>query len=444
MRTRAEGRAGLARDALVGAAAASLLVLGRFEVLAAFAVLAVLAIPVGSWLGLVHARERWLLGVFVAAVGVRTLVALVAEFGASMGFFASDDYRYEVVGWELARYWMGESSAPPEIFGPKGYYRWNALLFVLVGRVPLAPALGNAAVGGAIAVLAWQVARRLTDASGARAAAWLTALWPSLVLWSSLNLKDALAILALLLLLHGAQHCMERIGLRGVALALAGVLLLGELRGYLVGLSVGSLALAFLLARLRASPLMMGAALVALVVPLALLSPVQTLPIDESFETLDAARAQLAVGRAAYASGADVSTPLGALRYLPLGLTYFLLAPAPWQLLGPRQLLTLPEMLAWYALLPFVVSGLVGALRERFVQALPVATLAFGLTVSYALVEGNLGTAYRHRAQVLVLFLIFAGAGLARRRAARRAAACRMPPGAEPGALAVGTGGAAA
>lgn len=419
-----EGGARLARDALFGAAAASLLVLGSFQVVAAFAVLAALAVPVAAWLGLVHARERWLLGVFVAAVAVRTLVAVVAQYGASMGFFASDDYRYELIGWELARHWMGLSSAPPEILGPRGYYRWNALLFLLVGRVPLAPALANAVAGGGIAVLAWLIARRLTDATGARAAAWLTALWPSLVLWSSLNLKDALAILSLLLLLHGAQRCMERPELRGAALALGGVLLLGELRGYLVGLAVGAMAVAFLMARLRASPLLMGAMLVALVVPLAMLSPVRTLPIEESLETLDAARAQLAVGRAAYASGADVSTPAGALRFLPVGLTYFLLAPAPWQLLGPRQLLTLPEMLAWYALLPFVVSGLVGALRERFAQALPVVTLALCLTVSYALVEGNLGTAYRHRAQVLVLFLIFAGAGLARRRA--RAAARRQ------------------
>lgn len=412
--------AALARFALVGAATASLLVLGSFDVLAAAAVLAALALPVAAWLGATH-RERWLLALFAAAVTVRALVAVVAEYGASMGFFASDDVGYETVGWELARYWLGESSAPPQILGPPGYYRWNALLFVLVGRVPLAPALGNAVVGGLIAVMAWRIARELTDAEGARSAAWLTALWPSLVLWSSLNLKDALAILAILLVLHGAQQCMRRPTLRGVALALAGVLLLGQLRGYLVGLTVGSVGLAFLLARLRAAPLLMGAVVVAVAVPLAMAGPVQQLQIEDSLQTLDAARSQLAVGRAAYAAGADVSTPAGALRFLPVGLAYFLFAPAPWQLLGPRQLLTLPEMLAWYALVPFVLLGLRTALRERFAQALPVATLALFLSVSYALVEGNLGTAYRHRAQVLVLFLVFAGAGLARHRAVRAA-----------------------
>jgi hypothetical protein len=38
------------------------------------------------------------------------------------------------------------------------------------------------------------------------------------------------------------------------------------------------------------------------------------------------------------------------------------------------------------------------------------------VTLAYALVESNLGTAYRHRAQVLMIYLIFAGLGLAHRR----------------------------
>jgi hypothetical protein len=39
-----------------------------------------------------------------------------------------------------------------------------------------------------------------------------------------------------------------------------------------------------------------------------------------------------------------------------------------------------------------------------------------GLTLGYALGEGNAGTAYRHRAQLLSFFLIFAAVGLESRR----------------------------
>ena len=64
-----------------------------------------------------------------------------------------------------------------------------------------------------------------------------------------------------------------------------------------------------------------------------------------------------------------------------------------------------------------MIAGLRDTLRRRFAAAAPLAFFAGLATLSYALVEGNLGTAYRHRAQVLILFLIFAAVGLVRRRA---------------------------
>jgi len=181
------------------------------------------------------------------------------------------------------------------------------------------------------------------------------------------------------------------------------------------------------LPRLKASPLAVGALLIAGAVLLPSLGPVQELVEESSLESLDQLRHQLAIGGSAYHGAVDVSGPGGALRFLPIGLVYFLLAPAPWQLFNARQLLTLPEMLVWYALLPQVVMGFAIAMRRRFSAALPIATFALFVTLSYALVEGNLGTAYRHRAQVLVLFLIFGAVGLARRREARLAGKAMDP-----------------
>jgi len=45
------------------------------------------------------------------------------------------------------------------------------------------------------------------------------------------------------------------------------------------------------------------------------------------------------------------------------------------------------------------------------------------LTVSYSLGEGNVGTLYRHRAQVLGFFLVFAAVGKELRARPRPAAA---------------------
>ena len=422
--------AGAGPAAALGAAVAAALGLAPPGLTAGLAVLAVLVMPVIVSLGL-RAHEpgrRTLLAAFVAAITVRAVVGVTISYAAVAGFFALDDAYYGQVGMQMAQHWAGQGPPPPEIHGAVGYYHWNALLFFVLGPVPLAPILANAAFGGFAVLLAHGLARDIGGERAARTAAWLTALWPSLVLWSSLNLKDALAILSILLVLRGVQRLQARLTPAGVAAVLAGFAVLSQLRGYLVLVTGVAVALAALLPRLRAAPLGVGTLLLAAALLVPRLGPVEDLAVETQLATLDHTRAQMATGDSAYLEEADVSTPSAAARYLPVGLLYFLLAPAPWQLLSARQLLTLPEMLAWYALLPMVALGLVRGLRERFARALPLASYALLTTLSYALVEGNLGTAYRHRAQVLVALLVFAAVGLARLGAAPARAPGRAVP----------------
>src|SRR5262249_47102858 len=49
---------------------------------------------------------------------------------------------------------------------------------------------------------------------------------------------------------------------------------------------------------------------------------------------------------------ADVSSGRHAASYIPVGGTYFLLGPAPWQLHRVRQALEVPDLLVWWFLLP--------------------------------------------------------------------------------------------
>jgi hypothetical protein len=113
---------------------------------------------------------------------------------------------------------------------------------------------------------------------------------------------------------------------------------------------------------------------------------------------------------------ADISTPQKALMFLPKGLAYFLLAPFPWMIGNIRQGLAMPETLFFYWLLPHVFRGGRYLLRHRFRQSLMAVLVTAGLTFGYALGEGNAGTAYRHRAQIVCFFLIFAAIGLDTRR----------------------------
>jgi hypothetical protein len=100
---------------------------------------------------------------------------------------------------------------------------------------------------------------------------------------------------------------------------------------------------------------------------------------------------------------------------------YLLFAPFPWAVSGLRQALILPETLVWYALMPAFARGLRLAIKRQLRNVLPIIVFAASLTVAYALMQGNVGTAYRQRTQVTMFFFIFMGVGLVDRRREREA-----------------------
>jgi hypothetical protein len=96
-----------------------------------------------------------------------------------------------------------------------------------------------------------------------------------------------------------------------------------------------------------------------------------------------------------------------------------MLAPFPWQLLSggsTRMLLTAPEVMAWWWLFIFgVLPGFWYVVRNRFNEIMPMLVFLFGLGLLYSVMFGNIGLAYRHRAQLLPWLLILAAVGLERR-----------------------------
>jgi hypothetical protein len=132
-------------------------------------------------------------------------------------------------------------------------------------------------------------------------------------------------------------------------------------------------------------------------------------------------------GRSGFGQEYDVSTPTGALSALPTGLVYLLFAPFPWAVSGLRQALVVPETLVWYALMPAFVRGLAFAIKKNLRAVLPIVVFAVSLTTAYALMQGNVGTAYRQRTQITMFFFIFMGVGIVERRRQRALGAVGAP-----------------
>jgi len=131
-----------------------------------------------------------------------------------------------------------------------------------------------------------------------------------------------------------------------------------------------------------------------------------------SLERVQRSRSNAAMSaQSGFGRDVDVSTTEGALSTIPVGLLYLLFAPFPWQLTSLRQSITLPEMIIWWASFPLLILGLWFSIKYRLRQISPILIFTLMLSLAYSVFQGNVGTAYRQRAQLLVFYFIFVAVG---------------------------------
>jgi hypothetical protein len=112
-----------------------------------------------------------------------------------------------------------------------------------------------------------------------------------------------------------------------------------------------------------------------------------------------------------YLQEARIATHEEAVAYLPLGVFHFLTVPLPWQTGALRQNLIIPENVFWLLLYPLILIGIVRALRVNPSGTVFLLMMTVGMCVIYGLLVANVGTAYRMRSQVWLLWAPFAAWG---------------------------------
>ena len=132
--------------------------------------------------------------------------------------------------------------------------------------------------------------------------------------------------------------------------------------------------------------------LVAGVIGLFLYTPVgQEMLMNSRYldlQLLSLSRMDLARAGSGFDATADVSTIGGILTVLPMGVAQLLFAPYPWTIANLRQALALPDVLMWYALVPFLVKGILSAHR-RLRETMPI--LVFTTAMTPAPIQARLG-----------------------------------------------------
>lgn len=391
--------------------------------------------------------RHFLLQLFLIALLVRMLVGTIIYGFGLQGFFGGDALTYDFFGNALVKVWEGNKNFQGAIdvfFAGGGSSGWGmlymvAVIYKVIGRNMLAVQYVNAILGAASAPIAYLIAMEIfPNKRVARACALLSAFFPSLVLWSSQGLKDGPIIFLLTLSMLATLRLGNRFSakyLTALALALCGLI---ALRFYVFYIAVLAITAAFVLGRRRLTARSFARQLIIMIVIGLVLAyfgvsryATQQFDAYGSFQQLQLMRMDASESAiSGFGQDADVSTPAGAISAIPLGLSYLILAPFPWHMASLRAIITLPEMVVWWSSLPLLVLGLWFTIKYKLREVAPILIFTTLLTVMYSVFQGNVGTAYRQRAQVLVFYFIFVAIGFvlvkekreerARRREAER------------------------
>jgi hypothetical protein len=349
---------------------------------------------------------------------LRAAVALGLQWTGYSKLLAPDEATYENAGRALALYWSGELILPPERFlanEAHGYFYVNAVSFYLFGASSLPLKLLNAAIGVLVTRHVFLLALQLFGSPVARRASLLCNYFPSLILWSAVNIRDIWVILLLVLVSRFSLDVVRGYSHTGLLRLCAAIYALSFFRDYLVFAVAFPPVVAVLIGKRGHLLRNFAMAALAAVAVAVLLQQGIVRPNTQarmSLEGLSTIRQNMAIGGSAYQRDADISTPGAALAFLPIALVYFFFSPFPWQLTSALRLLSAPEMLLIYVLTVPTFRGIGFAIRHLLRDCLQILLMTALLTVTYALTEGNVGTLYRHRAQAMAFYLIFAAVGL--------------------------------
>ena len=364
--------------------------------------------------------------VFLVALVVRLVGASVVAIAYDGAFF-NDDKGYLILIDQFSRHATGswEELGTWDFFNSQaGFLLPIGLLFRIFGSHPILGQALSAMAGAVTAAAVASLVRPHVSRGASLMAGLAVSLLPGQVLWSSLVLKDSFSWMSLVLIALALRWWNQRFGPSGYV---KGFALLTALSFYLVHLRVHTFIVACIASgitvlvasnRNRIGRLL-AVLLLGVVMPMTV--GATAFGIKQLYGVghgLDNMRQNMALGARTSIFGPEQGTNVssGDLAHLPTGIRLMLLDPLPNQLhKSPNMKYPFVEHLLWY---PMLILGLVGVwviVKRRKTASIELVYTIFvigGLAVMWGLVEGNFGTAYRHRGELVWGIAVLDGFGI--------------------------------
>ncbi len=372
------------------------------------------------FLGSMQPRVGFVLAV---AFACRAAAALFHFYVAPLPGGTADAVSFERAAWYMAS--GGLSDTLGEFRGPDSYFISFviALLYAATDRSLLMAQFLSVLAGVVSVFVSWLLACDLWGERIARKAAWGVAMFPMLIQYSALTLREAFFVLFMLLGLLGVVRWVRcnSLGWAISALLAFAVAIFFHGGGVIAALSFGLLVIYRAGRRLVASLMRTKIRVVSLGLVIMFLAGLLwfavagiALPKIGDFDSAvdterwveHTTRSARETGAAAYPAWLTPRTSLDLIWNIPVRTVYLLFSPFPWDVRGLHHLIGVVDGMLYMGLAFLIWHNRHSLRRNPEVRA--IFWILLPVLVTFAIGTGNFGTGLRHRQKLVAVLIVLA------------------------------------
>lgn len=401
-----------------------------------------------------EAERRFLVTLFISAFVLRVIFSLLLMGGATFSghtlnyachtapdyttpYVFDDSGYYTLRGQFISMHLQGLPLNKKTIsdfitiaYGANGFNYILAAYFTLFGWSPFSSRFINCFFGSLTAIIVYFMVKSAYGSEKiARLAAILTAFFPSLFLWSTVNLKEPVFMFVVCVMLWAMIMFQKSGKISYLCVAALSLFLQDFIRpGYREFIYLSIALLLFYLVLVAVVHLVERRRylfIVCVLLGLCVLSFMLRVKLAHIYDGLVnraviAQRGALSLPGIHYQSAPDhvlatgKAGPIGFMAMFVKSWLHFIFEPLPWQIKSKSLLMVLPETYLVYLMMPFAALGIAVSLRHKLKESFMLWGYYLFIGSIIAIISANIGTMLRLRGLVIPLFLIFVSVGLAR------------------------------
>lgn len=360
--------------------------------------------------------------IILTALVIRIVVLIFGHYIFPLPDSSADAESFEIDAWKIAQngfvnlldYYPGVSNS---------FYSWMiAIPYSLFGRSVLMVQSISLLFGIGCIILGWEVAKKIWDKKTAKKIAWTIALFPSLILYSVLTMKEVFVSFFLLLAVYYIIIWTRTDNLKYVILSLISFFGATFFHGAMIAGAIVFLIIVFFYNIKKLIKLLINnkirinnifsIMLIVIGVMIVILNEVKIPKLGEINRLTDPNFFNVKTivstkGEASFPQWTVAKSFSELIYKTPIRAAYFTFSPFPWDIKKKIHLIGFLDSVLYFYLAFLIYSNRViiwkdPALRILFI-ILVFYLLLFGIGV------GNFGTGIRHRSKFVIMFILLSG-----------------------------------